>query len=431
MPEFSDRLNHLPPYLFTRINQLKKEAYAKKLDVIDLGMGNPDLPPPPIVIDRLIDTVKNHPSTHRYPQAKGMPKFRKSIANWMQRRFGVQVDPEKEVVSLIGSKEGIAHLAMAMLNPGETVLVGEPSYPAHFNGVLLAGGEVHSIPLKPENDFLPELEKIPEQVARKSKLLFLNYPNNPTAAVVPDKAVFKEWVAFAKKYDIIVCHDNPYCEITFDGYVAPSFLEVEGAKDVGIESHSFSKTYSMAGWRMGWMCGNARVISAVEKFKSFLDYGVPTFSQLSGVAALDSWPDSIRGVSSAYQKRRDQMIDGLAKMGWIVPRPKATMYVWAPIPEPFKAMGSLAFAEKLLADTGVVVAPGVGFGQAGEGYIRMALVTHDNRFHDVLLRFKKLLAGTRSPVPTIAERLATESNGKGLEAKRPVGWDEPQPERKR
>jgi LL-diaminopimelate aminotransferase len=396
MPEFSDRLNRLPPYLFTRISQLKKEAFQKKLDVIDLGMGNPDQPTPDVVVDRLVDTVQYHPSTHRYPQAKGMPKFRKAISTWMSRRFGVELNPETEVCSLIGSKEGIAHLAMAVLNPGETVLVGEPSYPAHFNGVILAGGEVHPIPLRPENNYLPELEKIPEAVARKSKLLFLNYPNNPTAAVVPDKAVFKDWVAFAKKYDIIVCHDNPYCELTFDGYEAPSFLQVEGAREVGIESHSFSKTYNMAGWRMGWMCGNARVISAVEKFKSFLDYGVPTFLQLSAVAALESWPDSIKPIVEIYRKRRDQMVDGMAKMGWNVPRPKATMYLWAPLPEPFKAAGSLAFAERLLLETGVVVAPGLGFGESGEGFVRLALVTHDNRFHDALLRFKKLLAAPKS-----------------------------------
>jgi LL-diaminopimelate aminotransferase len=395
MPEFSDRLNRLPPYLFTRINQLKKEAYAKKLDVIDLGMGNPDQPTPAPIIDRLVDTVVHHPSTHRYPQAKGMPKFRRAIASWMKKRFSVEIDPDTEVVSLIGSKEGIAHLAMAVLNPGETVLVGEPSYPAHFNGVILAGGKVHSIPLRAENDYLPELHKIPESVARQSKLLFLNYPNNPTAAVVPDKAVFKEWVAFAKKYDIIVCHDNPYCELTYDGYMAPSFLEVEGAKDVGIESHSFSKMFNMAGWRMGWMCGNAKVIAAVEKFKSFLDYGVPTFLQLSAVAALEGWPDLVRPIAEVYRRRRDQMVDGLAKMGWTIPRPKATMYLWAPLPEQFKGMKSLDFAEMVLRETGVAVAPGVGFGDAGEGFVRMALVTHDNRFHDVLLRFRKLLAEAR------------------------------------
>jgi len=400
MPDFSDRLNRLPPYLFTRITQLKKEAYAKKLDVIDLGMGNPDQPTPALIVDRLCDTVKNHASTHRYPQAKGIPKFRKAVASWMAKRFGVELDPEREVSALIGSKEGIAHLAMAVLNPGDAVLVGDPAYPAHFNGVILAGGEVHSIPLKPENDFLPELEKIPEKVARNAKLLFLNYPNNPTAAVVPDKAVFQDWVRFAKKYDLIVCHDNAYSEVTFDGYVAPSFLEVDGAKDVGIEVHSCSKTYNMAGWRIGWMCGNPRIVAAVEKFKSFLDYGAPTFIQLSAVAALEGWPDNVRPTVQVYQKRRDQVIDGMNKMGWPVLKPKATMYVWAALPEPFRAMGSMAFAEKLIRETGVAVAPGVGFGAGGEGYVRMALVTHDKRFHDVLLRFKKLLAGDKAKVPT-------------------------------
>jgi LL-diaminopimelate aminotransferase len=396
MKEFSERLTKLPPYLFTRINQLKREAFAKKLDVIDLGMGNPDQPTPKVVVDRLCDTVQHHSSTHRYPQAKGMPKFRKTVASWMEKRFGVKLDPDREVTSLIGSKEGIAHLAMAVLNSGDTVLVGDPAYPAHFNGVILAGGDIHSIPLKSENDYLPDLGKVPEKVARQSKLLFLNYPNNPTAAVVPDKAVFKDWVAFAKKYDLIVCHDNAYSEVTFDGYVAPSFLEVEGAKDVGIEVHSFSKTYNMAGWRVGWMCGHPQVIAAVEKFKSFLDYGVPTFTQLSAVAALDSWPDTAQATVKVYQRRRDRMVDGLNKLGWNVTKPKATMYLWVPLPERFVEMGSLAFAEKLIRDTGVVVAPGVGFGPGGERFVRMALVTHDNRFHDALLRFKKLLAPEKS-----------------------------------
>ncbi len=336
MPNFSDRLSKLPPYLFTRITQLKKEAYAQKLDVIDLGMGNPDQPTPKVIVDRLCDTVQNHPSTHRYPQAKGIPKFRKTVAAWMAKRFGVELNPDNEVTALIGSKEGIAHLAMAVLNPGDVVLVGDPAYPAHFNGVILAGGEVYSLPLRPENQYLPELEKIPEAILRRSKLLFLNYPNNPTAAVVPDKSIFKDWVRFAKKYDIIVCHDNAYSELTFDGYVAPSFLEVEGAKDVGVEVHSTSKSYNMAGWRMGWMCGNSKVVAAVEKFKSFLDYGAPTFIQLSAVAAMEAWPESVAPIVSVYQKRRDLLIDGMNKLGWALPKPQATMYVWAPVPEPFE-----------------------------------------------------------------------------------------------
>lgn len=387
----SEKLTQLPPYLFSRIHQLKREAFAKKLDVIDLGMGNPDQPPHAAVIDRLCDTVLHHQTTHRYPQAKGMPKFRRTAAEWMERRFGVTLDPEREVLALIGSKEGIAHLAMALLNPGEVALVGDPAYPVHHNGVILAGGQVVSLPLRPEARYLPDLGAIPTAVAQRAKLLLLNYPNNPTAAVVEDLAFFQEVVAFAKKHEIVVCHDNPYCEMTFDGYVAPSFLQVPGAKAIGVECFSFSKTYNMAGWRMGWMCGSERIVGYVEKFKSFLDYGVPTFLQLAGVAALQSPSSVVAETVKIYQHRRDQWIQGLAKLGWKVPLPKATMYVWAPLPERFRTQGSLAFAEQLIQETGIVVAPGVGFGPGGEGYVRMALVTHDHRFHDALLRLKKFL----------------------------------------
>ncbi|MBI3291766.1 MAG: aminotransferase class I/II-fold pyridoxal phosphate-dependent enzyme [Elusimicrobia bacterium] len=370
----SDKLTQLPPYLFSRINQLKREAFTKKLDVIDLGMG-----------------VLHHPTTHRYPQAKGMPKFRRTAADWLERRFGVTLDPEREVLALIGTKEGIAHLAMALLNPGELALVGDPAYPVHRNGVILAGGEVFFLPLRQENQYLPDLGAIPTAIAQRAKLLLLNYPNNPTTAVVEDLTFFKEVVAFAKKYDLVVCHDNPYCEITFDGYVAPSFLQVPGAKAIGVECFSFSKTYNMAGWRVGWMCGSERIVGYVEKFKSFIDYGVPTFLQLAGVSALQSPLAVVAETVKIYQRRRDQWVQGLAKLGWQVPTPKATMYVWAPLPERFRAQGSLAFAERLIQETGIVVAPGVGFGPGGEGYVRMALVTHDHRFHDALLRLKKFL----------------------------------------
>jgi aspartate/methionine/tyrosine aminotransferase len=387
----STRLEALPPYLFTRINQLKAEAYAKKLDVIDLGMGNPDLPPPQIVVDRLCDTVLHHPRTHRYPQAKGMPRFRKAVATWMNRRFGVSLDPEREIMALIGSKEGIAHLCMAYLNPGDVVLVCDPAYPVHFNGVILAGGTTYSMPLLPENKFLPDFTKIPEKVARKAKFLLLNYPNNPTAAVVDDYAFLRDVVAFAKKYEIMVIYDNAYSEIAFDGYVAPSIFEVPGAKDVALEFHSFSKTFNMAGWRIGWACGPQKLLYPLEKFKSFLDYGSPTFIQLAAVAALEGPQDCIREQAQIYQRRRDKMVDGLNKIGWPTEKPRATMYVWARIPEKFQKMGSLAFTEQLLKDTGVAVSPGAGFGAHGEGYVRMALVTHDNRFHDALLRLKKFI----------------------------------------
>ncbi|HRY30124.1 MAG TPA: LL-diaminopimelate aminotransferase [Elusimicrobiota bacterium] len=389
MIQCARKLKQLPPYLFTRIKALTAQAYAKKLDVIDLGMGNPDVPTPPHVVERLMDTVNNHPRTHRYPQAKGMPRFRKAVVKHMERRFGVGLDPDSEVLALVGSKEGIAHLCAAYLNPGDVALVPVPAYPVHFNGVILAGGKVQPVPLRPENGYLPDYGKIPRRVLERAKLIFLNYPNNPTAAVVEDLAFFKETVRFAKKNDLLVAYDNPYCEITFDGYKAPSFLETPGARDVALEFHSFSKTYNMAGWRMGWVCGKKELLAPLEKFKSFVDYGVPTFLQLAGAAALEGSQECVKQTVEVYRRRRDYFVNELNRMGWAVPMPKATMYVWAPLPEPFRAMGSLAFAEKLVLETGIAVAPGVGFGQQGEGYVRFALVTHDNRFYDAALRIKK------------------------------------------
>jgi aspartate/methionine/tyrosine aminotransferase len=356
-------------------------------------MGNPDLPTPPHIVDRLCETVHDHPRTHRYPQAKGMPKFRTAVAEWFQQRFNVYLNPEKEVLALIGSKEGIAHLCMAYLNPGDIALVGNPGYPVHFNGVYLVGAKVHYVPLQPENNYLPDLNAIPPEIAQKAKLLFLNYPNNPTTAIVENLEFFEKVVWFAKKYDILVVHDNAYSEITFDDYRAPSFLQVPGAKDIGVEFFSFSKTYNMAGWRVGFAVGSEKFIYPLEKLKSFLDYGIPTFVQLAAIWALKSSQDCVRQTVEVYQKRRDFMVQGLQKIGWSVPKPKATMYLWAELPEPFKKEGSLAFSERLLKETGVAVAPGVGFGPYGEGFIRMALVTHDNRFHDVLLRLKKFLKG--------------------------------------
>ncbi|RLD18939.1 MAG: LL-diaminopimelate aminotransferase [Caldiserica bacterium] len=387
----SRKLKKLPPYLFGAIDILKKRAYEKKLDVIDLCMGNPDLPTPKDIVERLCDTVLNHSRTHRYPQAKGMPKFRKAILKWFKKRFGVELDPEEEILALIGSKEGIAHFFMSWLEEGELVLVPSPCYPVHYNGVILAGGEVYTIPLLKENNYLPDLSKIPEEVARRAKILVLNYPNNPTTAVVKDLNFFEEVVRFAKKYDIIVLHDAAYSEITFDGYVAPSFLQVKGSKDVAVEFHSFSKTFNMAGWRIGWVCGNRELIKPLEKLKSYLDYGVPTFIQLSGVKALEIEDKVIGETLNEYKRRRDYFYNGLKKLGWEVELPKATMYLWAKIPEPFSRLGSLQFAELLIDKTGVACAPGIGFGPYGEGYVRFALVTHYNRFHDALLRIKKFM----------------------------------------
>lgn len=391
MVECAKKLQQLPPYIFTRIKALAAEAHARRLDVIDLGMGNPDLPTPAHVVDRLVDTVKNHPRTHRYPQAKGMPKFRRSVVRYMDRRFGVKLDPEQNVLALVGSKEGIAHLCAAYLDPGDYALVPVPSYPVHSNGVILAGGRIHYMNLTPENGYLPDYGKIPASVLKRTKIMFLCYPNNPTAAVVEDPNFFKETVRFAKKHDILVAYDNPYCEITFDGYRAPSFLETPGARDVALEFHSFSKTYNMAGWRIGWVCGEKELIAPLEKFKAFVDYGVPSFLQLAGVAALDGPQDCVAQMVETYRRRRDYFVGELNKIGWAVPLPKATMYVWAPLPESWKARGSLAFAEELVKETGIVVTPGVGFGPEAEGYVRMSLVTHDDRFYDAALRIRKFL----------------------------------------
>jgi LL-diaminopimelate aminotransferase len=393
MNEFkpSEKLDQLPPYLFSRIHKLKLEVYQKNLDVIDLSMGNPDIPTDAAIVERLCETVKEHPRTHRYPQAKGMPKFRNVIAEWFFKRFGVRLNPDKEVLSLIGSKEGVAHLCMAMLNPGDYTIVPDPAYPVYYNATILAGGKPYLFKVNPEDKYLPDFSKIPQKILKKAKIIFLNYPNNPTTAVVEDESFFKEAIKFAKKNNLILCYDNAYSEITFEGYIAPSILQFEGAKDVAVEFHSFSKTFSMAGWRVGFVVGNEKIVGYLEKFKSFIDYGVSTFIQLAAVKALLDYERIVEDVRKVYQYRRDLTIKEFKKIGWEVDVPKATMYLWCKLPEKItKEIGSLKFAELLLKETGVAVAPGVGFGKNGEGYIRLALVTANNRFHDAALRFKKI-----------------------------------------
>jgi aspartate/methionine/tyrosine aminotransferase len=390
--ECSEKIKNLPQYIFGIVNDLKLQAYKRKQDVIDLAMGNPDMPTPKHIVDRLCDTVQHHPATHRYPQAKGMPKFRKAVTDWYDKRFGVKLNYQNEALALIGSKEGIAHMCMAYLNPGDVALTTSPAYPVHWNGVFLSNAKVHFMPITEKNNYLPELHKVPEKVARAAKIMFLNYPNNPTAAVIEDISFFKEVIRFAKKYNIIVVHDNAYSELCYDGYTAPSFLQVPGSKDVGVEFHSLSKTYNMAGWRLGFVVGNADILKPVEKLKSYLDYGVFTALQLAGVAALSGSQDCVKENVRMYQERRDKFVAGLHRIGWMVPKPKATMYIWASLPEKFKHMKSLDFAKLLIQKTGIAVAPGIGFGKYGEGYVRIALVTHINRFHDAVLRLKKFLA---------------------------------------
>lgn len=385
----SKKIGALPPYMFTKINALKAKTAKSKLDIIDLGMGNPDIATPSHIVERLCDSITNHKNTHKYPQAKGMPRLRRAISQWMQNRFKVKINPEKEILTLVGSKEGIAHLCMSYLNPGDIALVCDPAYPVHFNGVYLAGGKTYMMPLLEKNNFLPDLNKIPAAIAKKAKLMFLNYPNNPTAAVVEDKKFLPEVIKFVKKHNILLVYDNAYSELTFGDYVAPSIFQYPGAKDVALEFHSFSKTFNMAGWRLGWACGKQELLAPLEKFKSFLDYGVPTFIQLAGAAALESSQDCVKEQAAVYERRMKKVVGGLQKLGWDVKETKGTMYVWAKLPKEFKKKGSMWFAEQLLKETGVVVSPGVGFGKSGEGYIRMSLVTHDNRFHDAMLRIKK------------------------------------------
>lgn len=389
--EASDKLKKLPPYLFGAIDVLKREAHRKKLDVIDLGMGNPDMPAPQHVIERLCDTVINHPSTHRYPQAKGMPKFRQTVANWYKKRTGVEFDPESEVLALVGSKEGIAHVCMAYLDPQDVALVTNPCYPVHRNGIILAGGVPYDMPITEGNNYIPVLEDIPHEVAKKAKLMFLNYPNNPTTAVIEDTEFFSKVIEFARNYDIIVCHDYAYSEITYDGYKAPSFMQTEGARDVGMEFHSFSKTYNMAGWRIGYCVGGREFLRPLEKIKSYLDYGVFTAIQLSAVKAMTGPLKCVKDTVNEYRRRQKKITEGLEKIGWKINLPKATMYLWVRLPEKFRDMGSLEFAELLIEETGIAVAPGIGFGVYGEGYVRLAMVTHFGRFHDAILRLKKFL----------------------------------------
>ncbi len=384
-------LKELPPYLFGAIDVLKREAHRKKLDVIDLGMGNPDLPTPPHIVERLCDTVLNHPRTHRYPQAKGMPKFRSTVTGWYRKKYGLDFDPEHEAIALIGSKEGIAHMCMAYLDPGDIALVTNPCYPVHRNGIILAGGQPYDMPITEKNNYIPVLEDIPHDVAKKAKLMFLNYPNNPTTATIDDCSFFEKVVEFALDYNIIVCHDLAYSEVVFDGYRPPSFMETPGSKEVGMEFHSLSKTYNMAGWRVGFAVGGHDILKPLEKIKSYLDYGVFTAIQLSAVKALTGSQKCVKDTVAEYRRRQKKLTAGLNKAGWPASLPKATMYMWLRQPEKFRDMGSLEFAELLIEKTGIAVAPGIGFGSYGEGYVRVAMVTHYQRFHDALLRLKKFL----------------------------------------
>ena len=380
----AERIQALPPYVFARLDELKARAREQGLDLIDLGMGNPDGATPQPVVEAAIAAIQN-PANHGYPPFEGTASFRRAITNWYQRRYGVNLDPDSEALPLLGSKEGLAHLAIAYINPGDLVLVPSPAYPAHFRGPLIAGGKVHSLILKPESDWLIDLSAIPDAVAQQAKILYFNYPSNPTAATAP-REFFEEIVAFARKYEILLVHDLCYAELAFDGYQPTSLLEIPGAKEIGVEFHTLSKTYNMAGWRVGFVVGNRHVIQGLRTLKTNLDYGIFAALQSAAETALQLPDVYLHEVQARYRRRRDFLIQGLAQLGWDIPKTKATMYLWVPCPV---GMGSTDFALSVLQQTGVVCTPGNAFGVAGEGYVRMSLITDCDRLQEVLRRFKQ------------------------------------------
>ncbi len=381
----SKRLSFIPAYLFVELDRAKQKARKEGRDIIDLGVGDPDLPTPNHIIEKLCQAVKD-PKTHRYSLDQGLSEFRYAISEWYRKRFNVNLDPDKEIHPLIGSKEGISHLPLAVLNRGDYALIPDPCYPAYRSGVILAEGIPYSLPLLRENAFLPDLKEIPLKIKKRTKLMFLNYPNNPTAAVAT-KEFFRKIVDFAFKYNTVIAHDAAYSEITFAGYRPESFLETEGAKEIGIEFHSLSKTYNMTGWRIGWVCGNSEIISALAKVKSNIDSGIFTAIQIAGISALEGPQEHLEKMCRLYQERRDILVEGLNSLGWNTTKPKATFYLWVKIP---KEGDSLKFSAYLLEKTDIVVTPGIGFGRYGEGYIRFSLTVDKERIREAIERLKKI-----------------------------------------
>ena len=376
MQEFH-RISRLPPYVFNIVNELKAKARAAGEDIIDFGMGNPDQPTPQHIVDKLIEAVQR-PDTHRYSVSKGIPRLRKAICDWYKTRYDVDLDPETEAIVTIGSKEGLAHLALATLGPGDVVLVPNPAYPIHPYGVVIAGADLRHVPMVPGGDFFEELQKAIVDSWPKPKMLILNFPGNPTTECV-ELDFFEKIIAVAKEHNIWVVQDIAYADIVFDGYKAPSILQVEGAKDIAVEFFSMSKSYNMPGWRVGFMCGNKELVSALARIKSYLDYGTFAPIQIAAIAALEGPQECVTEIAEMYRKRRDVLCEGLNAAGWPVIKPKATMFVWAKIPEAYQAMGSLEFSKKLLLEAKVAVAPGVGFGQYGDDHVRFGLIENEHR----------------------------------------------------
>ncbi len=383
------RIKRLPPYVFNIVTELKATARKRGEDIIDFGMGNPDQPTPQHVVDKLIESAQN-PRNHRYSASRGIYKLRLAIADWYKRRYDVDIDPDTEAIATIGSKEGIAHLALAIIGPGDVVFVPNPTYPIHTYAAIIAGGDVRSIPLLPGVDFFEELKKATIQTWPKPKLLVLNFPHNPTTEVV-EKDFFVKIVEFAKEHGLLVIHDIAYADIVFDGYRAPSFLQVPGAKDIGVEFFTLSKSYNMPGWRVGFAVGNKKLIAALTRIKSYLDYGMFQPIQIAAIIALNGPQDCVAEICGMYESRRDVLVESFSKAGWEIAKPKATMFVWARIPEHLRSMKSLEFSKYLLAKAKVAVSPGIGFGEYGDEYVRMALVENEQRIRQAAKCLKKAL----------------------------------------
>ncbi len=389
MPERFARIKRLPPYVFAIVNAMKIEARRRGEDIIDLGMGNPDQGTPQHIVDKLIEAAQN-PKNHRYSASKGITKLRAAICDRYKRQYGVDLDPETEAVVTIGSKEGLSHLALATIGPGDVVITTTPAYPIHPYSVIIAGGEVRSIPLGKDRDFFADMQEAFRSAWPRPKMLIINFPNNPTTTVV-DEAFFQKIADFARENDIMVVHDLAYSDLNFDGYRAPSFLQAKGAKDVGVEFFSLTKSYNMAGWRVGFCIGNREIVGALVKIKSYLDYGMFQPIQIASIIALKGPQGCVKEISAMYQSRRDALIDGLGKAGWNIEKPKATMFVWAEIPASFKKMGSLKFSKHLIKEAKVAVSPGIGFGEYGDGHVRFALVENEHRIRQAVKGIKHAL----------------------------------------
>jgi alanine-synthesizing transaminase len=386
------RMKRLPPYVFSTVDAMKMRARRAGEDIIDLGMGNPDQGTPPHIVDKIHEAIHN-PRNHRYSVSRGIYKLRLAIVDWYRRRYGVEFDPDAEAIVTIGAKEGLAHLSLATLGPGSIVLVPNPTYPIHMYSVVIAGADVHSVPISPERDFFEDLTRAIQGTWPRPSMMILSFPHNPTTRVVA-RDFFERVVSIAREHRILIVHDFAYADLCFDGYRPPSLFEVPGAKEVGVEMFSMSKSYNMPGWRIGFVVGNREMVGALARLKSYFDYGIFQPIQIAAIIALNGPQDCVQSVVDLYQRRRDALIDGLARAGWMIEKPKATMFVWAKIPDPFQEAGSLEFAKQLLREAKVAVSPGVGFGEYGEGYVRFALVENEQRIQQAARGIRQFLQKT-------------------------------------